>query len=71
MHANSMSQECQRFAYAIAANKSLKEVDLSNNKLGLMEILNVVDPDVTTGGEALAALLRKSNCYLESLNLAW
>lgn len=56
---------------AISHSKCLKEVDLSNNKLGCAENLNTVMPDLVTGGEAIAELLRSPSCPLESLKLAW
>jgi len=49
----------------------LREIDLSNNKIGLAENLNTVMPDLITGGEALADLLRHPTCPLETLKLSW
>eukprot|EP01031_Cornospumella_fuschlensis_P031077 gene31077-37560_t len=63
--------ECQRFVDAIQQNKSLRELDLSNNKVGMAENLNTVMPDIVTGGEALAELLRSSKCNLTKLKLDW
>ena len=39
--------------------------------IGTLESLNAVKPDVTTGGEAIAELLRDPACTLESLDLSW
>ncbi|RYH14419.1 hypothetical protein EON65_33630 [archaeon] len=41
--------ECQRFVDAIQQNKSLRELDLSNNKVGMAENLNTVMPNIVTG----------------------
>ncbi len=41
--------ECERFVEAIKNNKSLVELDLSNNKIGSAENLNTVMPDLVTG----------------------
>ena len=59
------------FITALMKNKSVKEIDLSNNKLGVAENLNTVMPDITTSGEALAELLRNPNCQVQTLKLAW
>ena len=40
------------------------------NLLGQMETLNLVQPDFTTGGEAIADMLR-SNTTLTHLDVAW
>jgi Ran GTPase-activating protein (RanGAP) involved in mRNA processing and transport len=41
--------ECERFVEAIKQNRSLVELDLSNNKIGQQENLNTVMPDLVTG----------------------
>lgn len=38
---------------------------------GTLESLNAINPDVVTGGEAIAELLTHSDCPLESLDLSW
>ncbi|CAK4725240.1 unnamed protein product [Aphanomyces euteiches] len=58
------------FAKALCANKTLHNLDLSRNLIGSNEALNVVQPDLTTGGEALAEMLTANN-HLTSLNLSW
>lgn len=63
--------ECEAFIESVKQNKSIKELDLSNNLIGQAENLNTVMPDLITGGEAIADLLRSSGCQLEKLNLAW
>lgn len=45
--------ECQRFVEAIQQNKSLKELDMSSNKVGMAENLNTVMPDLVTGTQIL------------------
>jgi Ran GTPase-activating protein (RanGAP) involved in mRNA processing and transport len=63
--------ECEGFISALQANTTLKEIDLSNNKIGSAEVLNTVMPDLTTGGEAIADWLREDVCVLETLKLSW
>ena len=61
--------ECERFVTALKTNTHLKELDLSENLIGVSENLNSVMPDIVTGGEALADLLRSGGCVLTSLKL--
>ena len=63
--------ECERFISAIANNKSVKQLVMSKNLIGASENLNTVYPDLTTGSEAIANLLRSKSCMLESLSLDW
>ena len=56
---------------SLAQNLTIKEVDLSHNKLGEAETLNSVMPDITTGGEAIGEWLEQSTCHIESLDLSW
>lgn len=64
--------ECERLFRNISENnKSLTDIDISYNLLGESEILNTVNPGLTTGGEAVANLLRNENCKLKKLNLGW
>ena len=63
--------ECERFISAMESNSTLTYLSLCNNKIGTAETLNTVYPDLTTGGEALAAYLRSPLCFLRTLNLAW
>jgi len=63
--------ECSNFVEAMKTNKELKEMDLAKNKIGIAENLNTVYPDLITGGEALADLLRHSDCHIETLKLGW
>ena len=57
--------ECQLFVTALAANRTLTELDLSMNLIGQAETLNTVHPEIVTGGEALADLLASSTCPLK------
>lgn len=63
--------ECDRFITALRYNTTMTELDMSNNKIGVSETLNVVKPDFRTGSEALATFLMKSDCSLETLKLHW
>ena len=63
--------ECEQFITSIKKNSVLTEIDLSNNKIGSAEALNVVKPDLITGGEAIAELLRSPMSQLQSLKLSW
>ena len=63
--------ECERFVSVIKSNKSLTHLDLSYNKIGASENLNTVMPDMITGSEALADLLRSPDCHLRTLILTY
>jgi Ran GTPase-activating protein (RanGAP) involved in mRNA processing and transport len=66
--------ECHMFVQALTSKtsaRSLIELDLSKNKIGQAEILNTVQPDYITGGEALADMLASNVCQLQVLNLSW
>ena len=63
--------EGDRFIQALKTNRTVKEIDLSNNKLGIAENRKTVEPDITTSGEALASLLETPGCYLQTLKLSW
>ncbi|RYH21039.1 hypothetical protein EON65_21670 [archaeon] len=63
--------ECRNFVDALHQNRSLLTLDLSDNKVGSSENLNTVMPDLVTGGEALAELLRSEYCTLQTLKLGW
>lgn len=63
--------DCDIFMKRLHTNVSLTYIDLSSNKIGYAETLNVVKRHVTTGGEAIAALLRSGNSHLKTLKLGW
>jgi hypothetical protein len=43
---------------------------MSKNLLGKDENLNTVQPDFTTGGEALSELLKEGLCPIQTLNVS-
>jgi hypothetical protein len=63
--------ECHLFVQALQSNTILEELDLSKNKIGQAENLNTVQPDIITGGEALATLISSNTCTLKHLSLGW
>ena len=63
--------QCEKFITALQYNSTLLYLDLSNNKIGNAEALNVVKPNLITGGEAIAALLRCSKTEIKVLKLGW
>jgi hypothetical protein len=68
--ANIDDGECASFVEVLMNNRHLKELDLSKNLLGKDENLNTVQPDFTTGGEALSELLKQGLCPIQSLNVS-
>ncbi|KAF0719347.1 Aste57867_1107 [Aphanomyces stellatus] len=69
-HCDIDDDEMLAFAQALCTNKTCHVLDLSRNRIGTNEALNVVQPDLTTGGEALAEMLTV-NGHLTVLNLSW
>jgi hypothetical protein len=63
-------QECRNIAEAMSLNKSIKTLGLSKNLIGNDELLNVLNPSLITGGEALGSMLR-TNTTLTELDLSW
>jgi len=63
--------ECHMFVDALTGNMVLEELDLGSNKIGQVEMLNVLQPDIITGGEAIASLLAANTCGLQTLHLGW
>ena len=51
-HADIDDFECADFMEAISSNTSLVLISLSDNLIGDAEILNIVNPELITGGEA-------------------
>ncbi|KAG9404974.1 NLR, CARD domain-containing protein 3 [Aphanomyces cochlioides] len=60
------NNELLGFAKALCANKTYHTLDLSRNLIGANEALNVVQPDLTTGGGHA-----HEQQPLTSLNLSW
>ena len=63
--------ECAEFIEAVMENRSLRELELSHNLLGGAENLNTVMPELTTGAEALAEMIRSPTIKLQVLKLDW
>ncbi len=63
-------KECVALVDALKRNSTIIQLGLSKNKIGESELLNVVIPDIVTGGEALASLLQVNNT-LKILDLSW
>jgi Ran GTPase-activating protein (RanGAP) involved in mRNA processing and transport len=70
-NANIDDFKCEKFVPKLTANKTLKDIDLSSNTIGAAENLNTVMPELTTGSEALAILLRSPTCALTQLDVSW
>jgi len=70
-HADVDDYECTMFVAAITDNRALVELDLSHNEIGTAELLNSVQPSLTTGAESLADFLCSNNCYIHTLQLQW
>jgi hypothetical protein len=68
--ANIDDGECAAFVEVLMNNRQLKELDMSKNLLGKDENLNAVQPDFTTAGEALSALLKEGLCPIQTLNVS-
>ena len=62
--------ECAKLMKALEKNKSLRHLELAHNLIGSAEMLNVVNPDLVTGGEAIADMLQM-NKTLEYLDVSW
>jgi len=63
-------KECVALVEALKRNSTIIQLGLAKNKIGESELLNVVIPDIVTGGEALASLLQMNNT-LKILDLSW
>ena len=69
-HADVDDSEVLGFTEALKTNRSLTSLNMSNNLLGNSESLNIVQPDLLTGGEAIAEMLTVNNT-LTKLDLSW
>jgi hypothetical protein len=63
--------EGERFVRCLMENRSITEIDLSDNLIGRAENMRTVIPDMCTCSEAFAEMLLVPNCILKSLTLAW
>lgn len=63
--------ECSMIVECLKKNRTLQELDISNNQLGKDETLNSLFPSTTTGSQSLANLLRDGGCKLKKLNVHW
>ena len=61
---------CAKFIKHLHTNDTLTYIDLSGNKIGTSEGLNIVKKTIITGGEAIAELL-VSKSMLKTLILGW
>jgi hypothetical protein len=62
--------ECKNIADALSFNKSIRTLCLSKNLIGNEELLNVLNPSMVTGGEAIGDMLRLNDTITE-LDLSW
>lgn len=62
---------CVELTRSLNGNVALTELNLSKNLIGRAESFNAVNPDVTTGPEALAQVFELCNTRLKTLNLSW
>ena len=62
--------EACNLCQAFCENKSVRTLGLASNKIGNNEMLNSVQPDFKTGGEAVAEMLL-INSTLTELDLSW
>ncbi|ETW08298.1 hypothetical protein, variant [Aphanomyces invadans] len=62
--------ECAAFMTAFEKNTSVLELTMPRNRIGEAEQLNVVQPEITTGGEAIASMLYV-NVTIAKLDLSW
>ena len=63
--------EAEAFIEAVKENRSLLELEMSNNMIGGAENLSSVMPDLVTGARALAGMLRSPDVKLQALKLDW
>ncbi|KAF0693865.1 Aste57867_15207 [Aphanomyces stellatus] len=62
--------ECAAFMTAFEKNTSVVELVIPRNRIGEAEQLNVVKPEITTGGEAIASMLYV-NETISMLDMSW
>ena len=64
-------EECGSFVESLETNQHLLSLNMSGNIVGIMEHINVLDPDFDTGGEVIAEFLRSDSCRLIDLDMSW
>lgn len=62
--------ECCKLMSALESNKVLTSLSIARNIIGDAEMLNTLNPDLLTGGEATAQML-SSNRALQHLDISW
>ena len=62
--------ECVALVESVRVNRTVERIDLRSNRIGALEGANKVNPNLLTGGEALAQQL-PSNATLTALDLSW
>ena len=63
--------EGEHFVRCLMENRSITEIDLSDNLIGRAENMRTVIADMVTCSEAFAEMLEVENCILKKLTLAW
>ena len=63
--------EGETFVRCLMENRSITEIDLSDNLIGRAENMRTVIPDMCTCSEAFAEMLQVKDCILKKLTLAW
>ena len=63
--------EGEVFVRKLMQNKSITEIDMSDNLLGRAENLRTTMPEMVTCTEAFADMLSDKDCILKKLTLAW
>jgi len=64
--------EAGKFMAAVGVQNTIKYVDMSKNLLGSMEISSAATaPDTMMGAEAIAKLLERHGCSVETMILSW
>lgn len=65
--------ECARFIECLKTNKHLRELDMSSNNIGQMEIFQggVMGKKFNIGAKSIAEYIASSDCRLSTLKLGW
>eukprot|EP01041_Mallomonas_annulata_P005508 gene5508-11103_t len=62
---------CNEILIAMRSNSTIQELNLSKNRIGDSIVLRAILPDLMTGGDALAQLIRSPTCSLSHLDVSW